>query len=335
MEGESFDDGGLSNDSGYSFDAGSPSDAGVASDGGVDADAGSDGGASDDAGGVADSGTPSDAGGVDAGILPDGGSTIDAGLACGTFDGGFHDGGSNETTIVAQLDCSWLPDAGCEVVCNYVAGGECGASNGCYWGSLECCGFTSNSYGPEVVCIGQRFCGAGRRPPSLLPSKSPIGCGPLGAYFAEAARLEKASVAAFRQLSSDLSQHGAPSELVGEARRFARDEVRHARAMGALAGRYGASPVPVRLGDSPGFRSLEEIAIENEVEGCVREAYGALVALWRSLSARDRQVASVLASIAEDECRHATLARKIAAWTNDLLTEAARGRVARARALAL
>jgi phosphoribosylcarboxyaminoimidazole (NCAIR) mutase len=159
---------------------------------------------------------------------------------------------------------------------------------------------------------------------------------PIGALFAEAARLEAASIPAFRLLARELSAHRAPAALVRAARSAARDEVRHARATAALARRYRAAPARPTLGNPPRRRSLEAIAIENAVEGCVRETYGALVALWQARRAKDPVVAAAMAPIAADETRHAELAWRVAAWAAPRLSRASRRRVdaARARAFA-
>jgi hypothetical protein len=75
---------------------------------------------------------------------------------------------------------------------------------------------------------------------------------------------------------------------------------------------------------------LEAFAIENAVEGCVRECYGALIATHQAARARDVEVARASARIARDETRHAALAWRIARWVAPQLDRAARARVARA-----
>lgn len=112
----------------------------------------------------------------------------------------------------------------------------------------------------------ERAC-VGRRPDGYAPE----GRGradSLAAYLGDCAELEAASVAAFARLSRELEAHGAPSELVARARSSEADEVRHARTVGALARARGVEPhEPVLAGGD--VRSLEEIALENAVEGCV------------------------------------------------------------------
>ncbi|MHB8418802.1 MAG: hypothetical protein ACYDCL_12050 [Myxococcales bacterium] len=145
------------------------------------------------------------------------------------------------------------------------------------------------------------------------------------------ARLEAASVEAFRILARELRAHGARVGLRHGARRAAADEVRHARAMAALARRYHARPLRARLGATPAPRSLEAMAAENAVEGCVRETYGALVASWQAGHAADGVVAKVLRGVARDETRHAELGWAVARWAEARLSAAARSRVVTAR----
>ena len=154
--------------------------------------------------------------------------------------------------------------------------------------------------------------------------------GPLGDFFARVATLEWASVTAFERLADDLAHYGAPSELVAEARRSADDERRHTDSMGSLARRFGA---PVRAPEfaATDARSLEAVAIENAVEGCVRETYGALVATWQARASQDAGVAAALTDVAADETRHAEFSWALGRWADGVLDEGARARVRAAR----
>jgi hypothetical protein len=169
----------------------------------------------------------------------------------------------------------------------------------------------------------------GRRPEGLLVAQPASGT-PLGAYFAEMARLEAASVDAFRHLRRELVAHGAPRRLVRATERAARDEIRHARMTAALAWRYGGVVAAPEVEPRP-IRSLEAIALDNVVEGCVREGFGALVATWQGAVARDRVIRAVMARIARDETRHAALAFDIDAWLRTRLDASARARIEGAR----
>jgi hypothetical protein len=77
-------------------------------------------------------------------------------------------------------------------------------------------------------------------------------------------------------------------------------------------------------------RSLFAIALENAVEGCVRETYGAVVGLVEARVSRDPEVRRASRSIAADECRHAELSWAVAAWILPRLTPGERHAVARA-----
>lgn len=170
---------------------------------------------------------------------------------------------------------------------------------------------------------------SGRRPEGLMPSRPSEGP-PLGAYFAEMAWLEAASVHAFRNLRAELVAHRAPRSLVRAAERAARDEVRHARMTRALARRHGGTwQEPVVCEQSP--RDLEAMAIENAAEGCVRETFGALIATRQAAAANDPVIRAAMARIARDETRHAALAHAVDGWAQRRLNAAARARVAAAR----
>jgi hypothetical protein len=169
----------------------------------------------------------------------------------------------------------------------------------------------------------------GRRPPGWPGPRVPRGEG-LGAHFARAAEVEAASVEAFCILGGDLARHGAPRPLLDAAERAAHDEVRHARMTARVARRYGGRPKAPRPGSSTP-RSLVDIALENEVEGCVRETFGAAVALWQAARARDPVVARTMRSIAADEARHAALAWAITTWAVPQLSRRERRDVAQAR----
>jgi hypothetical protein len=193
-----------------------------------------------------------------------------------------------------------------------------------------CCGPDKTDGGYALTCIlNCSGPGPGRRPPGLVASSSAGDCA-VGRYFADAAHLEAASVHSFRRLARELDAHGAPRTLVAAARRALRDEVRHARAMRRLARAHGSTPPAVRVAATPS-RSLEELALENVVEGCVRETFAALLAVYQSRAAADTAVRSTMAAIAPDETRHAELAWAIDEWAQPRLDECARRRITNAR----
>jgi hypothetical protein len=184
----------------------------------------------------------------------------------------------------------------------------------------------------EVVSSESGVC-IGRRPPGLAARRG-RGATPLGAYFAEVAQLEAASVPAFAMLRDELRAHGAPEELVARAEEARRDEIRHARVMRALARRFGGRVSRPRVQRRP-VRSLEAIALDNAVEGCVRETLGALVGGYQARTSRDAEVRRAMGPIARDETRHAELSWAIDAWVCSRLPRAARARILDARRDAL
>lgn len=157
--------------------------------------------------------------------------------------------------------------------------------------------------------------------------------GTVGDWFAEAARLEAASVYAFLQLADELDRHGAPVALVESALRAADDEVSHARIAAELARRFHAAPAPLAIAAREP-RSLEAIAVENAALGCVGETFGAAVSLWQSEHAADPVVREAMRRIAADELSHAELAWRVAEWLHERLSAPARARVASARRMA-
>ncbi|HMJ14544.1 MAG TPA: hypothetical protein VK524_24195 [Polyangiaceae bacterium] len=180
----------------------------------------------------------------------------------------------------------------------------------------------SNAWG----CLGRRTPAASSCP-NLLSDN-------LGDYFANAAHLEAASVAAFLRLRDELRAHSAGNALVRAAKRAALDEVRHARTTARLARKFGGSPRLPRVRSLP-VRSLEEIACENVAEGCVRETFGALVGMHQARAARDPEVAHAYRAIAADETRHAALAWRVARWAERKLSAEQRRSVREARAHAI
>lgn len=176
-----------------------------------------------------------------------------------------------------------------------------------------------------VVCPGS----VGRVPAGLQPAdaRSTNASAGLGVYFARAAHLERASVHAFERMVCELRAMGAPRRLVALARRSADEERSHGRRTARLARRFGATPPRVRL-RRVGARSLEMFATENAVEGCVREALGALVAAHQAIAATDPRIRRTISAIAAEEATHAALSFDVLAWTTQRLDAGARARVA-------
>lgn len=186
----------------------------------------------------------------------------------------------------------------------------------------------------EIIERGAPNCAIGRRPPGLSSSGLSACDQVLGRFFAEAAHLEAASVPAFEQLAFELGMHGAPEALRQAMLSAALEELEHTRITGALARGFGAAPVTPEVEARPA-RSLLELAVDNAVEGCVRETYGALVAQHQAMHAQNPSVRDAMAGIARDEARHAELSWELNGWLARELDEAGRQAVREARRVAV
>jgi hypothetical protein len=174
------------------------------------------------------------------------------------------------------------------------------------------------------------ICGEGRGHEALQSAPMPTAGDAVGRWAAAAAHAEAASIAAFLALRAELVAHDAPTDLVDRALDAALDEVVHARMMAAIAARRGATPTRPRFGPIE-VRALEAFAIENAVEGCVRETWSALQATHQASAATDPEVRTAMRRIADDETRHAELAHDIDSWLRMRLGPEAIARVEHAR----
>lgn len=181
----------------------------------------------------------------------------------------------------------------------------------------------------EVGC--ELHCKGGRRPPGLC-ALSPAEDSP-GSWLARMAQLESASVVAFEHLANELKAHGF--EAHGhQALHAATDEVRHTVAITRLALGFGCCPDVRAVGTAP-LRSLEAVAIDNAIEGCGRELFGAVFNVHQAQTASDPRVRHTMAKIAQDELGHARLSLDLARAINPRLALAQRRRVREAQAQAL
>lgn len=180
--------------------------------------------------------------------------------------------------------------------------------------------------GTTLHCNEPIGCGVGRAPQGLLPRGPCDAPTPLAAHLADAAHLEAAAVPAFEELARELALHGAHRRLVRWARRSAEEETLHARASARLAQRHGAHVAPVTRRASD-LRSLAEVAEDNAFEGCVREAFGAIVAAHQAAYAHDPTLRATMGAIARDEARHALLSLELDAWATSRLPASVARRV--------
>ncbi len=187
-------------------------------------------------------------------------------------------------------------------------------------GPLACPSSGSVAIQCAVDCTGRRTAG--------IADVIATGHRDAGEYFAASAYLENVSALAFARLARELAAHGAPPDLVEACKRAEAEEIVHAELTTALASAHGATAsVPHSDGDA--MRSLFDVAMENAVEGCVRETYGAALALVRAKRARDPHVRNALEVIARDECHHAAISWDIAAWASEQLSTKQREEIAR------
>jgi hypothetical protein len=125
--------------------------------------------------------------------------------------------------------------------------------------------------------------------------------------------LAEASATAYARLARELEAHGAPTELVDRCRVARVAKIRRACGLGRLALESGVRPVSPEARLLP-VRPLVDVALENIVEGLVREVYGAAVATVCAERAAAQSVRVVMEGIAEDERGHAALAIDVAVW---------------------
>jgi hypothetical protein len=157
----------------------------------------------------------------------------------------------------------------------------------------------------------------------------------LGDRFAAMAFLEAVSVHAFERLERELHAHGASAAMLRDTRRARRDEQRHTAMMTRLARRNGTD---ARLPEAPApapVRSLFDVTLENAVEGCVRETYGAVIGLIEGETATESSIRKAMRAVATDECRHAELAWAVHAWAMPQLSAAEAQRVQAAMRVAI
>jgi hypothetical protein len=197
-------------------------------------------------------------------------------------------------------------------------------------GGNSCCYYVGITF---EICEGRPFVAGGevltasaiRRADwqdelSRLPSLAGLDAetrAALTEFFTRSGLFEHASVASFARFSLELLSVGAPASLVLAAQEAMADEVRHAKMCFGLASAYAGEPVgpsALVMENVPLRRTLVEMATSTALEGCINETLSALVAAEEAARATDPAVKAALASIAEDEARHAELAWRTIAW---------------------
>jgi hypothetical protein len=180
---------------------------------------------------------------------------------------------------------------------------------------------------PTAVVAG---CVQGRRPTGYLAVPEELradGLRTVAAHVAEIAHMEEAAVRAYEDLHAALICVGAPADLVRRTRQARRDEMAHAQIMSEHAAMLGAQVPPMIAVPWVRQPSLLELALDNAIEGCLRETFGALVATYQSRHAKNPDLRAAFARIAVDEAEHAALAQDLAVWFASKLTDEERVRV--------
>lgn len=190
------------------------------------------------------------------------------------------------------------------------------------------CAVTRNVPAGGDVLLCDYPCGVGRRVEGFGWEER--GCEGLGSWFAHQSALEGAAAEAFARLACELRAWGAPEALREAALRAREEELAHESLAATLAASLGEPVVPFAVAPAEP-RTLEQAALENAVEGCVRESFGAAVAWWQAARSPLPEVREALARIAEEETRHASLAWELDAWFATRLEAPARARVLAAR----
>lgn len=172
-------------------------------------------------------------------------------------------------------------------------------------------------------------CVGGRRPQGLAACAAGARraeSSAVGAWLSHMAFLEAAAVPAFVRTADQLERLGAPGALVERALASAEDEVKHTLIMAALARAHGVSPRAPALAPSEAL-DVFALCLENAVEGCVRETFGAVVATWQAHMAQDPRIRAAMREIAPDETAHAELSADIHDWAMAQLDPAQRALV--------
>lgn len=163
--------------------------------------------------------------------------------------------------------------------------------------------------------------------PSRSPRRQDAGCvdaaaldgipvafrGPLAARFRENGRTEHASVGAFARLSLDLMTLGAPPKLLADASRDALDEIHHAELCFGLARALDGtpqSPGPLTAPTSelvgrPRHEALATLAVDSLFDGALHEGLSARVLAVLAKRCEVPAIATILATLAAEEGRHA------------------------------
>jgi hypothetical protein len=139
----------------------------------------------------------------------------------------------------------------------------------------------------------------------------------LAKHYADIARMEHASVAAFARFALELLALGAPAELLEGTHRAMGDEIRHTQLCFGLASAYAGSavgPGPLPVHDALGAVTLRDVVRTAIREACIGETLAAIEAAEAAEQASVPEVRAIWRGIAEDETRHAELGWRFLRW---------------------
>lgn len=287
-------------------------------------------GGNDASGGSASGGGGATTGGTSNGGTSSGGASF--GGSGGFVGGGGAAGGCAPVVLTGACDeAVTYPCESEATLAKRVANGECAVL-------CEPFGVRQSCYvrgGTNTVSCA--LCAIGRRPNDLLDEPADADCAdesPVATALAEMARIEAASVHAFRRLGRVLGRLGASRELLSRVRKAARDEVTHARRTRQLAEARGGKRrrVVVQRGADP---TPFELALENAVEGCVHETLGVAFLEHQRRFAADPELRAHAAAICEDELDHAALSWELVPFFDAHLSDAERELLQQAQVAAL
>jgi hypothetical protein len=129
---------------------------------------------------------------------------------------------------------------------------------------------------------------------------------------------EHASVAAFARFVLQCLALGAPADIVHDAQRAMADELEHTRLAQRVALAFGAKavvPGPLDIsGCMDSNQDLASVAETTAAESCIAETVSAMLLFEASQACQLSALKALLATMAEDETRHALLGFRFVAW---------------------
>ncbi|WP_181234501.1 ferritin-like domain-containing protein [Enhygromyxa salina] len=221
--------------------------------------------------------------------------------------------------------CDPCPDdMTCTVHCGgvgYITDWYCAEGGSCWPDEMEYpCNYEHEGQriGADLECsgLGRAIFAAGFEDPSPQPTPKTMPDPALVAAsaWARIAACEAASADVFEALANHLDALAAPAPFADDARSFASDERRHAHLAWAIARTRNPAVVMPTIPPTSSPTSVAQLVEHTIQGGCVGETLSALELEHMAAACSDPAIASTLATIAEDEARHAEHAWMLLAW---------------------